>query len=79
MIEDTLIKISKQSGLCWGRYGGTAYIMLDRKRPALRYYDGMDALSLSSIEYAAVGFLGEVGEGVLLLTQGDICVNMCSF
>lgn len=34
MIEDMLIKISKQSELWWRRYWCVAYIMLDRERPA---------------------------------------------
>lgn len=55
MIEDMLIKISKQSELWWGRYRCVAYIMLDRERPARWYYARMDAPSpCSCIEYAAV-------------------------
>lgn len=83
MIEDMLIKISKQSELWWDRYRRMAYIMLDRERPALRYPTHADAppaaLLFNRICSCCLFFLGGWGRvvGVAPLTQGDICVSMC--
>jgi len=82
MIEDTLIKISKQSELWRGRYRSAMYIMLDRPVQGRLLADIMLVWMprCPAPEYnMQLLFLRGSGGAVALLTQGNICRNMCTY